>query len=170
MVLPVRKLSVYLPTPTLLYSLIDPHTYANMNILAEYIINDNDEFNNKRIHFFTKIYNCQTLFSKGLMSVVCEGWVETGADSYIDPCSSLDHSSTSFTSWLGCSTEGRWGPQPSNCKLVLTLAFLSSTTLVGRRHLSLFFNNVHLIPLFFRLFTLVHLLIDGSVEGQYIRY
>ena len=28
--------------------------------------------------------------------------------------------------------------------------------------------NMHLLPLFFLLFTQVHLLIDGSVEGQYI--
>ena len=28
--------------------------------------------------------------------------------------------------------------------------------------------NVHLLQLFFRLFTLVYLLIDGSVEDQYV--
>ena len=33
---------------------------------------------------------------------------------------------------------------------------------------TLFFPNVHLLPLFFGLFTQIHLLIDGSVEGQYI--
>ena len=35
-------------------------------------------------------------------------------------------------------------------------------------HLVILFSNVHLLPLFFPLFTQVHLLIDGSVEGQYI--
>ena len=35
------------------------------------------------------------------MFVVCEKWVETRTDCYIDPSSSLDHSSTSFASWLG---------------------------------------------------------------------
>ena len=32
---------------------------------------------------------------------MCERWVETGTDSYIDPTSSPDHSSTSSASWLG---------------------------------------------------------------------
>ena len=39
---------------------------------------------------------------------MCERWVETGTDCYIDPSSSLDHSSTS--SWVGCSIVGHWGP------------------------------------------------------------
>ena len=30
--------------------------------------------------------------------------------------SSSDHSSTSFSSWLGCSTVGHWGPKPSVCR------------------------------------------------------
>ena len=80
---------------------------------------------NEWTHFFTKIYNSHTLFSKGLMSVVCERWVETRTDCYIDPSSSLDHSSSSSASWLGLLNRGTLGPQPSVCKLVLTLAFLS---------------------------------------------
>ena len=52
------------------------------------------------------------------MFVVCEKWVETRMDCYIDPSSSPDHSRTSS------STVRYWGPQkPSVCKLVLTLAF-----------------------------------------------
>ena len=35
------------------------------------------------------------------MFVVCERWVETRTDCYIDPSSSLDHNCTSFASWLG---------------------------------------------------------------------
>ena len=35
-------------------------------------------------------------------------------------------------------------------------------------HLVILFSNIHLLPLFFRLFTQVHLLIDVLVEGQYI--
>ena len=35
-------------------------------------------------------------------------------------------------------------------------------------HLVIFLFNVHLLPLFFRLFIQVHLLTDSSVEGQYI--
>ena len=39
------------------------------------------------------------------MFVVCEKWVETRTDCYIDPSSSLDHSST-FASWLGLLNRG----------------------------------------------------------------
>ena len=35
-------------------------------------------------------------------------------------------------------------------------------------HLVILLSHAHLLPLFFRLFTQVHLLIDGSVKGQYI--
>ena len=35
-------------------------------------------------------------------------------------------------------------------------------------HLPVFFPNAHLLLLFFCLFTQVHLLVDGSVEGQYL--
>ena len=48
------------------------------------------------------------------MLVVCERWVVTKTDCYIlTQSSSRDHSSTSSSSWLGCSTVGRWGPKPS---------------------------------------------------------
>ena len=40
------------------------------------------------------------------MFVVCEKWVETETDCYIDPNSSLDHSSTSSASWLGLLNQG----------------------------------------------------------------
>ena len=40
------------------------------------------------------------------MFVVCEKWVETRTDCYIDPSSSLDHSSYSFVSWLGLLNRG----------------------------------------------------------------
>ena len=109
----------------MLYSHLYTCTYTYTNICRNIII-DHDDFNNERIHFFTKIYNSHTLFSKGLMSVVCERWVETGKDCYIDPSSSLNHSSTFSASWPGAAQlEGRRGTQPSVCKWVLTLAFLS---------------------------------------------
>ena len=41
------------------------------------------------------------------------GELETGTDCYILTQSSSNHSSTSFASWLGCSTMGHWGPKPS---------------------------------------------------------
>ena len=103
------------------------------------------------------------------VSVVCERWVETWTDCYTDPTSSPDHRAA-FLPHLGwgCSTGSRWGPQPSVCKLALTLAFLSSTdsTAVGTCLYS--FITPNCFRFFFCLFTQVHLLIDGSVKGQYI--
>ena len=46
-------------------------------------------------------------------SVVCERWVETGTDCYIDPSSSFDHSCTSFASLLGLLNCGSLRVQPS---------------------------------------------------------
>ena len=48
----------------------------------------------------------------------------------------------------------------------LVLKWLQLTQAVCALVILLF--NANLLPLFFRLFTQVHLLIDGSVEGQYI--
>ena len=59
---------------------------------------------NERTHFF--IYISQTLFSKGLMLVGCERWVgERDRLLHID-LSSSDHSSSSFSSWLGLLNRG----------------------------------------------------------------
>ena len=56
------------------------------------------------------------------------------------------------------------GPKPSVCQLILTLAsYLQLTRTVCA--LVILLSNVHLLTPFFRLFTQVHLLIDGSVEG-----
>ena len=58
---------------------------------------------NERRHFFIKEH---TLFSKGLMLVVSERWVRDGDRLlHVDPSSS-DHSSTSFSSWLGLLNRG----------------------------------------------------------------
>ena len=115
---------------------------------------------NERTHFFIKIYLSHFVLET-LMFLVCERWVGDG-DRLRQ--SSSDHSSTSFASWLGCSTMGHWGPKPSVwiwfslrkhpisnwLKPSVSLLYFSLTTTV------------------FRLFTLVHLLIDGSIEGQYV--
>ena len=81
---------------------------------------------NERTHFFIKKYTSHTLFSKGLRKGWCwlceRGELETGTDCHILTQSSSDQSSTSFSSWLGCSTEGHWGPKTSVWKLILTLA------------------------------------------------
>ena len=55
---------------------------------------------NERTHFFIKIISL-TLFSKGLMLVVCDRWVGDG-----DSLLHIDHSSTSFSSWLGLLNRG----------------------------------------------------------------
>ena len=102
------------------------------------------------------------------MFAVCEKWVETRTDSYIDPSSSLDHSSTSFASWLGLLNRGSLkGPKPSVWSW-FSLRHPVYNWLEPLGHLVISFSNGHLILLFFRLFTQVHLLIDGSFEGQYI--
>ena len=76
-------------------------------------------------------------------------------------------SSTSFSSWLGCSTVGHGGPKPHCLPLALNSASCPQLTQAICVLVILLFN-VHLLPLFFRLFTQVLLLIDGSVEGQYV--
>ena len=123
---------------------------------------------NERIHFFTKIYLSHFILERVDVSVVCERWVETGTDCYINPSSSLDHSSTSSTSWLGLLNWGSLRTVALNLQAGLHSGIPVTDLLNGRRHLSIFFHNDHLLPLFFRLFTAVYLLIDVSVEGQYI--
>ena len=68
-----------------------------------------------------------TLYSwKGLRKSWCwlcvRGELETRRDCHILTQSSSVHSSTSFSSWLGCSSVGHRGPKPSVCKLILILA------------------------------------------------
>ena len=62
-----------------------------------------------------------------ILDVVCERWVETGTDCYIDQL--LLQTIAALLSHLGwgCSTEGHLGPQSSVCKLALSVTFLSST-------------------------------------------
>ena len=105
-------------------------------------------------------------FQKCWCSEMCERWVETGTDCYTDPSSSLDHSTTPFLSWLVCSTMGPEGPALSlQTGSHADIPVSDCPTAAGTQ--SIFFLNAHLLPLFFALFTQVHLLIDGSVKGQY---
>ena len=62
---------------------------------------------------------------------------------------------------------GHWGPKALCLPLALTPASCLQLTQIVCALVILLFN-VHLLPLFFRLFTQVHLLIDGSVQGQSI--
>ena len=113
---------------------------------------------NERTHF-VKIYLSHFIFERVDVSCVWEMSGKRGQTVILTPSFS-GHSITSFSSWLGCSTVGpsisRW---LSRWHLVPNWAKPSVPWL-------LFY--VHLFPLFFRLFTQVHLLIDSSVEGQYM--
>ena len=102
------------------------------------------------------------------MFVVCEKWVETRTNCYIDSSSSsstiaalLSHLDLVAQPWV---TEG---PKPSVCSW-FSLQHPVSNWLKPSWHLVILLFNIHLLPLFFHLFTQVHLLIDGPVEGQYI--
>ena len=56
-----------------------------------------------RTHFFIKIY-LSHFIQKGWCWLCVGGELETGTDCYILTQSSSDHSSTSFSFWLSCST------------------------------------------------------------------
>ena len=69
-----------------------------------------------------------------------------------------------------CSTWGRWGLQPSVCKLILNRLPVFNS-LNALRHLPIYFHNVHLLSLLPLVILLIYTgtpLIDGSVKGQYI--
>ena len=124
-------------------------------------------FNERMNTLLYKNIISHTLFLKGWCWLCVRDELETGTDSYIDPKFFFDHSSTSFSYWLGCSTVGHWGPKALSLQADSHASILSPTD-SNRLALVILLFNVHLLPLFFRLFTQVHLLIDGSVEGQYI--
>ena len=130
------------------------------------IIKHNDDFNEWTNNLLYKNISL-SLYSRKVMFLVCERWVGDGDRLLYRPQSSSGHSSTSSSSWLGCSTVGHWGPKALCLPLALTSASsLQLTQAICALVILLF--NVHLLSLFFRLFTPVHLLIDGSVKGQYI--
>ena len=124
-------------------------------------------FNERTNALLYKNIISHTLFLKGWCWLCERDELETGTDCYIDPMFFFDHSSTSFSSSLGCSTVGHWGPKALCLPLALTLASCPQLTQIVCALVILLFN-VLLLPLFFRLFTQVHLLTDGSVKGQYI--
>ena len=106
-----------------------------------------------------------TLYSrKGWCWLCVRGELKTGTDCYILTQSSSDHSSFSFASWLGCSTVGHWGPKPS----VWSWFSLRWHPISNSLKPSVSWLYFCLPSSCFRLFTQVHLLIDGSVEGQYV--
>ena len=103
-----------------------------------------------------------TLYSQKAWCWLCvRDELETGTDCYIDPAVLLSHLG------VGYSTVGHWGPKALCLLLALNLASCLQLTQAVCA-LVIFLFNAHLLPLFFRLFTQVYLLIDGSVKGQYV--
>ena len=88
------------------------------------------------------------------VSVVCERWVETVTDCYIDPTSSPDHSSTSSASWLGLLNRGSLRTTALSLQAGFHSGLPVPNSLNCRQHLPIFFHNAHFI---FRLFISVHL-------------
>ena len=123
---------------------------------------------NERTHFFIKIYLSHFILERVDVGCVWEISWRWGQTVILTQSSSFDHSSTSSSSWLGYSTVGHWGPKALCLPLALTQASFPQLAQAVCVLVILLFN-VHLLPLFFRLFTQVHLLIDGSVEGQYVQ-
>ena len=138
----------------------------NTNISRNIIKHNIRTSMNERIHFFIKIYLSHFILER-VMFVVCERWVGNGDRLLYWPKFfwPLQHFFL-IMAWVAQPwvTEG---PKPSVCRW-LSLRHLVSNWLEPSGHLVILLSNIHLLPLFFRLFTQVHLLIDGSVEGQYI--
>ena len=120
----------------------------------------------------TRLYkdiNSHTLFLKGWC--FCCMWEMSwrqGQTAILTPSSSLTIAALlSSLGWVaqlwvteGCKALG--------LQAVSHASILSPTDSNCPRHLVILLSHAHLLPQFFRLFTQVHLLIDGSVEGQYI--
>ena len=90
------------------------------------------------------------------MLVVYEIWTRDGDRLLYWP------SSISFSSWLGCSIVGHWEPKALILQAVLRLASclqLTPTDSSCPGLLVILLSYIHLLPLFFRLCTPVHLLI-----------
>ena len=139
-----------------LYSHIHIQIYAEHN-QTQYTI-----FKERTNTLLYKNIISHTLFLKGWCWLCVRDELETGTDCYIDPKFFFDHSNTSFTSWLGLSPRSA---SPQSESLFSRWHPISNWLQQSVRLVILLFN-VHLLPLFFHLFTQVHLLIDSSVEGQ----
>ena len=115
---------------------------------------------------YTSSYKSLTLyFRKG---DVCCVWEMSGdKDGLLYwPNFFLDISSTSFASWLGLLNRGSLRAQSPQSASWFSHWHPASDYLKPSGTLVILFSNVHLLPLFFHLFTQVHLLIDGSVNNR----
>ena len=66
---------------------------------------------NEQTHFLIKIYLSHFILDWVMFLLCVRDELVTGTDCYTDPKFFFDQSSTSFSSWLGCSTVGHWGSQ-----------------------------------------------------------
>ena len=121
---------------------------------------------NERNTLLYKNINLSHFIFERVMCCVRNEWRQT--DCYIDRKFFFDHSSTSSSSWLGLLNRVSLKAQSLLSAAGSHFGILSPTDSNRPGHLVILLSNVHLLPLFFRLFTQVHLLIDGSVDGQYI--
>ena len=99
----------------MLYSHIQLYVYI-YNYIRKHSQHNIRTSMNERTHFFIKIY-LSHFIRKGWCFLCVRGELETETDCYIlTQISSHGHSSTSSSSWLGCSTVGHWGLKPSVCR------------------------------------------------------
>ena len=121
-------------------------------------------FNERTNTLLYKNIISHTLFLKGLCWLCVRDELETGTDCYIDPKFFFRILTEVAQPWV---TEG---PKTSVCHWFslqhVVSNWLQLTQAICALVILLF--NAHLRLLFFRLFTQVHLLIDGSVKGKSI--
>ena len=122
---------------------------------------------NERTRFFTKRSLSHIILD---VSVVCERWVETGTTAILTQVHLLTIAALLLHLGLGCSTGDHRGPQPTVCKLVLTLIFLSPTNSSAAGTCLYSFITPTCFRFFFCLFTQVHLwrLGQGSIYNNWI--
>ena len=104
------------------------------------------------------------------MAVVCERWAGDG-DRLLYWTRVLLLTIAAFLSHLGLRLLNRGSlraQSPQSASWFSRYGILSPTDSNRPGHLVILLSHAHRLPLFFCLFTQVHLLIDGSVEGQYI--
>ena len=103
-------------------SCIATYIYIYTNICGN-IVNNNDDFNERTNTLLYKSISLTLYSRKGWCWLCVKGELETGTDCYILTPSSSDHSSTSFSSWLGLLNRGsHWGPKALCLALALTSA------------------------------------------------
>ena len=122
-----------------------------------------NNFNNERIHFFIKIYLSHFILER-VMFVVCDinEWRQ-GQTAIL----TQQYFFLILAGLLNCGSLRAQSPQSANWS---SRRHPVSNWLKPSGHLLILLSNNHLLLLFFRLFTQVHLLIYGSVEGQYMTF